>query len=227
MFTGTLANALAIVVGGLIGTLLHSRFPPRIQTTVFHGLGLTTLLIGLKMAWDFENIITIVISLVAGGAVGELLRLEDRLYQLGEWVKTTARTRDGRFTEGFVAASLLFCVGAMAIVGSLDSGLRNDHSVLFTKALLDGCAALALGAAYGIGVLFSSIPLLLYQGAITLFAAQAQHAVSPLMLHQLSAVGGLLIVGIAFSLLDIKRLRLANFLPALGFIVLATWVMGR
>lgn len=222
---GTLVNVGAILVGSLVGAALHARFPQRIQTIVFQALGLCTFLVGMQMALKVENILIVIFSLVLGGICGEWWRLEERLHHLGGWLRRRAKSRDGRFTEGFVAASLLFCVGAMAIVGSLDEGLRQDRTVLLTKALLDGFASVALAATYGIGVLFSCIPLALYQGGITLFAGQMQGLASPVITNQVSAVGGLLIIGISCGLLEIKTIRLASLLPALLIVIVLTLLL--
>lgn len=222
MLLGTLANAAAIIVGSLIGLLLHRRFPKNIQTIVFQSLGLGAILIGLQMAWHVEAILPVIFSLLIGGVIGEWLRLDDRLENLGNRIKAKVQAKDGRFTEGFVSASLLFCVGAMAVVGSLEAGLRHNHSILFTKALLDGVAAIALSVTYGVGVAFSALPIVLYQGGLTLFASKLQSIASPLMLNQLSGVGGLMIVGIGLGLLDIKKIRLANLMPALLVIIILT-----
>ncbi|WP_147818911.1 DUF554 domain-containing protein [Salidesulfovibrio onnuriiensis] len=225
---GSLANAAAIILGSLAGCLLHSRFPERIRVIVFQGLGLCTLLIGLQMAFKVQNILVVIFSILLGGITGELLRLDTLFERLGNRFKTAVKSENPKFTEGLITASLIYCIGAMAIVGSLEEGVTGDPTVLYTKAILDGFASVALASTFGSGVLFSFIPVLLYQGALTLFAGFFQQYFSPELIAQLSATGGLLIVGISITLLDIKEIRLSNLLPALPFVValvpLADWL---
>lgn len=217
---GTVINSAAIVLGSVMGVLLQHRFPKKIQQIVFQGLGLSTLLIGIQMALKVENILTLIFSLLIGGIIGESLNLEDRMEHFGNWLKGKVKSKDARFTDGFVAASILFCVGAMAILGSLDEGIRGDRTVLLTKSILDGFASIALAASMGIGVAFSAIPIFIYQGSITILAGYTQSFFTPLMIQQLTAVGGLLIVGISLNILEIKKIKVTNLLPSLILIVL-------
>lgn len=226
MLTGSLVNALAIILGSFVGFLLHSRLPQKIQLIVFQGLGLSTLLVGIQMALEVQDILVLIFSVVIGGVVGELAGLEQRLEKAGDFFKKRLPAKQDRFTEGFVVASILFCVGAMAVIGSLESGLKNDHSVLFTKSVIDGFAAVVLASTYGLGVLFSFVPILIYQGSITCLARELRGLISPLMINQLSAVGGLLIMGIGINLLEIKKIRLANLLPSLIVVILLTLLAG-
>jgi uncharacterized membrane protein YqgA involved in biofilm formation len=217
---GTIINSVAIILGSAIGVLFQHRFPKKIQLIVFQGLGLSTLLIGLQMAQKVDNILTLIFSLLIGGIIGESINLELQMEHLGNWFKSKVKSKDAQFTDGFVAASVLFCVGAMAILGSLDEGIRGDRTVLLTKSILDGFASIALAASMGIGVAFSAIPILLYQGSITILARYTQGFFTPLMIHQLTAVGGLLIVGISINLLEIKKIKVTNLLPSLILIIL-------
>lgn len=217
---GTIINSFAIIVGSIVGVLFQHKFPKKIQLIVFQGLGLSTILIGLQMALKVENVLTLIFSLLIGGIIGESLNLDLQMEKFGDWLKSKVKSKDTQFTDGFVAASVLFCVGAMAILGSLDEGIRGDRTVLLTKSILDGFAAIALSASMGIGVAFSAIPIFLYQGAITLLSSYTQNFFTPLMIHQLTAVGGLLIVGISFNLLEIKEIKVTNLLPSLILIVL-------
>jgi uncharacterized protein len=217
---GTLVNVLAIVAGSLIGTLFHRSFPERMRLIVFQGLGLCVLLIGMQMALKAEGLIALVFSLLLGAVAGEMLDLEKRLEQVGGRLKRRFGSNDNRFTDGFVTASLIFCVGSMAVLGSLDDGIRGDHTILFTKSILDGVASIPLASTYGIGVAFSALPILLYQGGITMAAAQAQGFFTNEIILQMTAVGGLLIMGIGINLLGIIRLKITNMLPALAFAIL-------
>ena len=217
---GTLINATAIIVGSGVGELFKHRFPKKIQLIVFQALGLASLLIGLQMALKVQNILALIFSLIIGGIIGESFDLEMRMDHLGNWLKGLVKSKDTQFTEGFVAASILFCVGAMAILGPIDEGIRGDRTVLLTKSILDGFASIALAASMGIGVLFSAIPILLYEGSLTILSSYVQGFFTPLMIQQLTAVGGLLIVGIAFNILEIKKIKVTNLLPSLILIVL-------
>lgn len=228
--TGALANAATIIVGSLAGCMLHSRFPERIRTIVFQGLGLCTLLIGLQMAFKVHDILVVIFSILVGGILGELCRLDTLLERLGNRCKKMLGSANPQFTKGLVTASLIYCIGAMAIVGSIEEGVNNDPTILYTKAILDGFASVALASSFGSGVLFSFIPVLLYQGALTLCAGYLQQYVSPELIAQLSATGGLLIVGISITLLEIKQIRLSNLLPALPLVLLfsplSQWIQG-
>ncbi len=213
---GTLVNAGAIVAGGLVGLLFHGRFPDRVKRVVFQALGLAVLTIGLQMALKMDRPLVVVFSLVLGGIIGELCRLEERLEALGDAVKALTRSSNALFTDGLVTASLIYCVGSMAILGSLDEGLRNDPTILLTKATLDGFASIPLASTYGVGVLFSALPVLLYQGGMTLLADSVRAVVTPSLLSQITATGGLLIVCIGINLLELTRIKVSNFLPALA-----------
>jgi hypothetical protein len=182
---------------------------------VFQGLGLSVLVIGLQMALKMDRPLVVVFSMVLGGIAGELLGIEEHLESLGERVKGLARSRNALFTEGLVSASLIYCVGSMAILGSLDDGLRGDPTILLTKATLDGFASIPLASTYGVGVLFSAVPVLLYQGAITLAAGSVRELATPQLLTQITATGGLLILSIGVNLLGIARIKVGNLLPAL------------
>lgn len=223
---GSLGNALAIILGSVIGMLLHNRFPERVRAIVFQGLGLCVLLIGIQMALKVENILILIFSVLLGGILGELLNLEGLFEILAGKLKAVVRSKNAAFTDGLITSSLIFCIGAMAIIGSFDEGIRGDATVLYTKSILDGFASVALASTYGAGVLFSFLPVLLYQGGLTLFAGVFQQYFSPLLIAQLTATGGVLILGIGFTLLDIKRVKLSNLLPALPVVVVLTLIFG-
>ncbi|WP_243545132.1 DUF554 domain-containing protein [Pseudodesulfovibrio tunisiensis] len=216
---GSLVNALAIICGSVLGCMLQSRFPDRIRTIVFQGLGLCTILIGLQMAFKVQNILIVIFAILLGGITGELLRLDSLFERLAERVKTMIGSSNERFTDGLVTSSLIFCIGAMAILGSLEEGLRGDTTILFTKSILDGFAAIALSATYGSGVLFSFLPVLIYQGGMTLGAGVLQSYCTPLLIDQATACGGLLILGIGITLLEIKEIKLLSLLPSLVYVV--------
>jgi uncharacterized membrane protein YqgA involved in biofilm formation len=219
--TGTFINVVAILFGGVLGLILGSRLPERIRQTVVAGLGLFTLAYGIKLFMDTNNALAVLGSLLFGVLIGEVLQIDGALNRLGIWleerfVRVNGGAQDNRFVRGFVTASLVFCVGPMAILGSIQDGLTGDYQTLAVKSILDGFAALAFASSLGVGVLFSAAVVLLYQGGISLLAFQAQNVISDAMMLEMSATGGVLLLAIALSsLLEIKHLRTGNFLPAL------------
>ncbi len=224
---GTLLNVAAVLIGGGLGMLLGQRLPDKMRNTVMHGLGLVTLLTGLRMALGTANILIVMGSILLGGIVGEWLGIEDRLQALGDRIQ--ARFETGSSTtlaQGFVTASLIFCVGPMTVLGSIRDGMAGDYSLLAIKSLLDGFASLALAASLGIGVLFSALTVLVVQGGISLLAAVAQFGMSETMITEMTATGGVIIVGIGLILLDLKRIRVASLLPAIVIAPLVVALLG-
>lgn len=217
---GTLTNVLTVTIGSLIGLFLQNRIPPKIQRTVFQAIGLCTLLIGIQMALKVENVLLLIFSLLGGAIVGEGLALEEKLVNLSEKLKKKINSKSSTFSQGLLTAFLIFCVGSLTILGAMEEGLRNNPTLMLTKATLDGFTSIALSASYGIGVLFSVIPLFLYQMALTLLASSLQNFFTPLLINQLTGVGGVLILGLGISLLEIKRLPITNLLPSLIFVLL-------
>jgi uncharacterized membrane protein YqgA involved in biofilm formation len=219
--TGTIINMFTVFIGGMIGLLVGSRFPDRVRQTVIAGLGLFTAAIGIQMFLNTENPIIVLGSLLLGGLLGEWWRIEDGLRGLGaiferRFIQNPQNQEGSRFIRGFLTASLVFCVGPMTILGSIQDGLTGDYSLLAIKSVLDGFAALAFASSLGLGVLFSIPVILIYQGGISLLAAQAQAVSTPAMMNEMTAAGGILLIGIAISnLLEIKPIRVGNFLPAL------------
>jgi uncharacterized membrane protein YqgA involved in biofilm formation len=229
---GTLINVATIVLGGTLGTLMGGRIPDRIRQTVVAGLGLFTMAYGLKMFLGTQNSLVVLGSLLAGALLGEWWRIEDGLARLGAWLQQRflrggdAGEQD-RFVQGFLTASLVFCVGPMAILGSVQDGLTGDFSLLSIKAVLDGFAALAFASSLGVGVIFSALTTLIYQGSLTLLAFQVQAVVSEAMMAEMVAVGGVILIGIATSsLLELRKIRIGNFLPALVIAPLLVALLG-
>ncbi|MGO8942918.1 MAG: DUF554 domain-containing protein [Syntrophobacteraceae bacterium] len=215
--TGTLINMGAIVAGTAIGSLAGSRLPARMRRIVLYGIGLVVLLIGFQMAVRTQNVLAVLGAILIGGIIGELLRLEDRLEQLGQFFQDRfSKGSEQSIAEGFVTASLVFCVGPMAILGSISDGLSGDYSLLSIKAVMDGFASVAFAASMGWGVGLSAVSILFYQGAITLFAGSLPGALNDAMITEMTATGGLIIIGIGIKLLDLKDLPLANFVPAIA-----------
>jgi uncharacterized membrane protein YqgA involved in biofilm formation len=224
--SGTWINVATVLVGTVLGLLLRGKLPLAMQQVITQGLGLITLFIGISMANSLNQVqagaiagvIIGLLAIVIGGLIGEWMQLEAKLHWLGDRLKKRFRG-SGSFTEGFVAASLLFCVGPMALIGSLNNGLTGDATLLLIKSTMDGIAAIALTSSFGIGVGFSSLPVLVYQGGISLAAsALAQSLPNPATNPQVlltSSIGGLMIMGLGLNLLEIARIRVASFLPAL------------
>ncbi len=236
---GTIVNAGAVVLGGGLGLLLKKGLPARISEAIMGGVGLVVLYIGVSGALAGENVLVAVLSVVLGGALGAWMDIDAALNRLGARAqaafaggggKSGADGADGadggsRFAEGFVSASLLFCVGAMAVVGSLQSGLTGEHSTLFAKALIDGVSAMVFASAMGAGVLLSAAAVLLYQGAITLLASLLAPVLSDAAVAEMTCAGSLLIVGIGLNLLGLTKLKLANYLPAVFLPLLLVQVL--
>jgi uncharacterized membrane protein YqgA involved in biofilm formation len=218
--TGTIVNAGAILVGGLIGLAAAGRIPERVKTILMQALGLSTLIIGLQMALSAREVIPIVSSLLLGALTGELLRIEDGLERIGHWLKKRARSDSSTFVTGFVTTSLLYCTGAMVVVGAIQDGTTGNATTLYIKAMLDGVASIAFASTLGIGVLFSAASVLLLQGSITLLSSNLAFLQQPAVLGSVTSTGGLLIVAIAINLLNIAKIRIGNLLPALFYAVL-------
>ena len=222
---GTIVNALGILAGGSVGLLIHKlsrrSLPERFREIVMKGIGLCTLYIAFSGMLDGDNVLVIILSMVSGTLVGEWVNLDGKLSAVSQAVgKRFSHGESGAFAQGLLSATLLFCVGAMAIKGALDSGLAGDHSTLYAKAVLDMVASLAFASSMGAGVLFSAVPLFLYQGAIALLAAAAQPFLGEAVIASMNSVGSLLLFALSLEILGVLRLRLANFIPAMFFPIL-------
>ena len=222
---GTLVNIAAVAAGALLGRANGHRLSAPLRQTMMTGLGLAVLLIGLQLALQSRQAMVVIASLILGGLIGELCGIEKRLEAFGQGLQRRF-SGAGPIAEGFVTASLLYCVGAMAIMGSIQDGLGETPTILYAKSALDGVAAIALTTTLGIGVLFSVGPLLLYQGALTLLAGAAQRMLTEPVITEMNAVGGLLIVAIACDLLGLKRFPVGNLLPAIFLSVALMWGCG-
>lgn len=238
--TGSLLNAGAIVLGGIIGLLLGAQLPEKIRQSVLLALGIFTLLFGIQLFLETENALIPLLSLLTGSVIGEFIDLEGLLNKAS--VKLEAKvsailergdsvsTRKGlllrdRFVQGFVSTSLIYCSGPMAFLGAIQNGLTGDISTLTVKSILDGFASLAFASSLGLGVVFSSIPVLVYQGSVSIFAAQIERVMTTAMINELTSVGGIILVSLAISsFLEIKPIRTINFLPALIIAPIFTWL---
>jgi len=230
---GTIVNAAAVVLGSLAGLVLP-RMPDRMREVVMQGLGLAILFLGLSMGLKTQSFILVIISLALGGIIGSLLRLDDLLNWAGGRLEAVVKKiggKGGTVAEGFVSATLLFCVGAMAVIGAIEGALRGDHTILYTKSLLDGISAMLLTATLGIGVIFSAAALFLYQGAIALSAKYITSFLSAaeldLAVTEVSAVGGILVAAIGLSVLNVKKVNVVNLLPSIAVIAALAIVNNR
>lgn len=211
---GTLVNAGAVIVGGALGSLVIPRIPDHVRKSTMQALGLGVALMALQMGWETQKMLLVLIALAVGTVAGELLRIDDRLQGLAGRLERWPVTRRSGFAKSFVEMTLLFCVGAMTITGSLRDGLAGDPSMLYAKAVLDGVAAIMFGSVMGPGVMLTAVPLLLYQGALTLGASSLSVVLSPPVIREVGATGGLLVLGVAFNLLGAAEIKVANMLPA-------------
>ena len=225
---GTLVNCAAIIAGSLAGAILQRGFPDKWKETLLAGMGLCTFVIGLNMAQKSANIIYVVVSIALGILLGEWLDIDGHLNRFGKWVEGKLlrgkEAAPGKHSLGdaFVSASLLFCIGAMAIIGSITDGITGDHAILFAKASLDFIMSLVLASTLGIGVALSAVPVLLYQGSITLLALWMQSFMTDAVIAELSATGGVMIMAIGVNLIGVTKLRLANMIPGIVVIILIT-----
>jgi len=226
---GTFINMAAVTAGSLLGLWLQQLFPPNVEAIIFQAIGLGTMVLGIKMALKVPegHLLVFIFSLIFGGIIGELLQVEAALEQFGESLKALVQVNDSRFTEGLITAFLLYCIGSMTIVGAIDEGLRGQRELLLIKSTLDGISSIAFAATYGIGVLFSIVPMLILQGGITLLARQMQRFFTNIIIDQLSAVGGALIIAISIRLLKLGEVGIENLLPALVLAVVMSWGLER
>jgi|YelNatPaOPRAMG01_1025707.scaffolds.fasta_scaffold00301_7 uncharacterized membrane protein YqgA involved in biofilm formation len=221
---GTLVNALTVVVGGMIGLLLKERISNRISTIFFQAIGLFTLLLGIRMALQTEHVIVLIASLVTGAFVGESMHLDQKIDQTGNYLKAHFKVRNDKFSEGIITAFLLFCTGSMTIIGSIQEGMGQGHDLLFTKALMDGFSSILLAAGFGISIPLVAIPLFLFQGSLTLLAYLFGSYFSMPIINELTATGGILLMGLSINILEIKKLKVINMIPSLLFVCLFMWI---
>lgn len=228
---GTLLNIVTVVIGSLLGTILGNRLPDRMRQTVMSGLGLMTAVVGMQMALGTRNVLLVMGSVLIGGVLGEWWQIQERLEAAGRWLERQVGGAMGAndersITRAFVTASLVFCVGPMTILGSIQDGLTGDYSLLAIKSMLDGFAALAFSATLGPGVILSVLTILVFQGGISLAAMSIGNALGAVTRQtpwvvEMTAAGGVLILGISLILLDLRRIRVANLLPAIAIAPLA------
>jgi uncharacterized protein len=230
--TGTIINVIAIIAGSLIGIIFGARLPDKLKDTVVNGMGLFTAAIGLQMFLETGQSLVVLGALIIGAVLGEWWRIEDGIANLGLWLqeKFTGSSEGGtssRFVRGFLAASLLYCTGPIAIMGSIQDGLTGDFQLLAVKSVLDGFISIAFASTLGIGVMFSILPVFVYQGGISLLSGTLSSVITEAMMTEMTATGGVILFGLAISsLLEIKKIRVGNFLPAILVAPLIVWAVA-
>lgn len=229
---GSFLNALFIVIGAFVGRLFKN-IPESMQQTVMVIIGLVVAVLGIQMGLESDNFIIIVVSLVIGTVIGEWLNLDGKFNRFGLWVESLfgKRAQKGTIAQGFVTASLIFVIGSMAIIGALDSGLRNDHNVLITKGIIDGFMSIILASTLGIGVMLSAVPVFLYQGAIAIFAGVISTYIPTealdLFIKEMTATGGIMILAIGLNIAGLTKIRVANLLPAIVIVAIIVVIVFR
>ncbi|MDF2677135.1 MAG: hypothetical protein K0Q97_1452 [Bacillota bacterium] len=214
MLLGTIVNSLAIIVGSLIGFFFKNVIPEKLSDSLLKASALAVIAVGIKLSLQGENLSLMIISVILGTFIGELLNIEDKLDNLGTWVESKIKNKKSNITQGFVTCTLVYCVGSMAIVGSIQSGLTGNHEILFSKAVLDGIISITMTVSMGIGVMLSSVSVFIYQGTITLLAQFLQSFLNDVVVREMTSVGGVLIMAIGLNFLEIKRVKVGNMIPA-------------
>lgn len=217
---GTIVNTIAVVAGGSIGLLFKGRLPERFSKIFFQAIGLFTFYLGISLALEAKQVFYLVMALILGALIGEALRLEQRMEQMSEWLKTRFRFKNERFSEGLLTAFLLYCMGSLTLLGAVTEGLGGDSKLLLIKSLMDGISSIALASAMGVGVIFSAIPLFIYQGGLTLLTMWLGDFIPVEMITEVSAVGGILLIGLAINILGLAKISIMNMLPSLVVVVL-------
>jgi uncharacterized protein len=221
---GTIVNVATVIAGSLLGYFFHSKLPQRIARIIFQAIGLFTIYIGITMTMKSHQILILIFSMVLGSAVGEWIDIDQYINRFGDWVKRKLKTGNETFSEGMITAFLLFCMGSMTILGAFEEGTHAKSDLLIAKSVMDAFSSLALASALGIGVAFSVIPLIIFQGGLTLLAAWIGNLMPQTVVDEMSAVGGLMLVALGFSIMEIKKIKVVNMLPALVFAVLLAYL---
>ena len=226
---GTFINMTTVAIGSLIGMQLQQVFPANIQLIIFQAIGLGTLVLGIKMSLKIPDgyLLIFIFSLILGGVIGEIIGVKEILAGLGDSIKSIMNIDNNRFSEGLITAFLLFCVGSMTIVGAIEEGLEGKRELLYIKSTLDGISSIAFASTYGVSVLFSIFPMLIFQGGLTLLAGKVRHIFTDTIIDVLNAVGGALIIGIAIKLLNLGEINIENLLPSLVLVVIFTFMKQR
>ena len=219
---GTVFNALAVLIGSSLGLIIGKFIPEKMQATIFNCMGLFTLYVGINMTLGTKHSIAVLLSLVLGTITGEILGIEKKLNSLGDNLKKIFHAENSKFTEGFVNATLLFCIGSMTVIGAFEDGLRHNPEILMTKGTMDGIISILFAGSFGVGALFSIIPMSIYQGALTFIGVWAEPFITQNMYANISGLGGLMIMGIGLNMLKITKLNLGDMLPGLIYVIFLT-----
>jgi len=221
---GTIVNVATIIAGSLLGYFFHSKLPQRIVKIIFQAIGLFTIYIGMTMTMKTNQILILIFSMVLGSALGEWIDIDQYINRFGDWVKLKVKSGHENFSEGMTTAFLLFCMGSMTILGAFKEGTLGNSDLLIAKSVMDGFSSLALASALGIGVGFSVIPLIIFQGGLTLLSAWLGNLMPEPVINEMTAVGGLILVGLGFTIMEIKKIKVVNMLPALVFAVILAYI---
>ena len=216
---GTIINIGAVILGGSIGLIVKQNLPERYKLIIFQAIGLFTILLGISMALPLPNPLLIVFALLIGGTIGVALKLERKMETLSTNIGKNLKLKDSKFNEGLVTAFLIYCIGSMTILGSINEGINGDNSLLLTKSVMDGFTSIALASTFGVGVLFSTIPMLIFQGGLTILASFLGAFFTESLIQYLSCIGGILIIGVGINLLELKKISVLNLLPSLIVII--------
>ncbi len=212
---GSIVNCFSVIGGSILGIALKNGIKERYQNTIMDGISLAVIIIGIMSAIKSQNIVLVVVSMGIGSIIGEMIDIDSRIEALGERAEKLFSKGDSNFSKAFVSATLVFCIGAMSIVGALESGLTGNHQTLFAKSSLDGIIAIMFASTMGIGTAFAAIPIFIYQGSLTLMASSVKDILTPELINEMSAVGGILVMAIGINLANIKKIKVANMLPAI------------
>lgn len=216
---GSIVNALSVILGSIIGIGIGNLLPKSIRAIIFQVMGLFTLILGLKMSLETQALIILLLSLTMGASIGEKLNIEQKLQILGEKIKSLLQNKNEKFAEGLVTAFLLFCIGSMTFVGAIEEGINQDRTLLYTKSFMDGITSILLASSFGVGVLVSAIPLLIFQSILTFAALYLEPYLTSSIINEVSAVGGVLILAIGINILEFKKIKVSNMLPSLFLVV--------
>jgi uncharacterized protein len=220
---GTLVNAAAVVVGGVIGLVVHRNLPERVKTTAFQAIGLFTVFLGVSMAFETNNFLIMIFSIVFGSVIGAWVDIDKYVIRFGDYLKKRIGSKNDKFSEGFITAFMLYCMGSMTILGAFEEGLGGAPNILLSKSVLDGFSSIALAASLGAGVVLSAIPLLLFQGGLTFLAVFLGDFLTNIIISELTAVGGLILIDLAINILEIKKIKILNMLPSLLIVVILSY----
>lgn len=223
---GSIVNVLAIITGSLLGYFMRNGIKEEYKATIIDGLALSVLIMGIMSTMKTENFLLVITSVVIGSIVGEIIGIEKKLDRIGFKLQQRFGKGDSNFSKGFITATLVFCIGAMSIVGSIEAGLTGNYKTLFAKSVIDGVTSIIFASSLGIGVIFSIFPVFIYQGTITILSTTLRDVFTPTIINEMSAVGGVLIAGIAINLMGIKKIRVSNMLPALIVPIIYILVKG-